>query len=1067
MHKSFSFLLGLTAITACAASARVTPANLRCEYRVNPVGIDLARPRLSWTVTSQQRDQSQSAYEILVASSAKKARRHRADIWDSGRVTSSETAHIAYGGRPLASSQEVWWSVRAWDRQGQPSAYSAPARWTTGLMQPGMEWKGQWIGLEALPGATANAAALKGLSWVWYPEDSAALNSTRYFRKRLELPVGRKVKAAHFDLTADDLFTLTVNGKEVGKSDNKYESWKDVRTIDVTSALTEGTNALAVAVQNIEAGAGLVGVLHVDFETGAPLTVPIDATWRTSQQAADGWQNAAFDDGNWVAAKAIAKMGAQPWGMVGASPSSSIPPSPFLRKTFTVTKRVRRAYAYATALGLYELHLNGQRVSNDVFRPGWTDYHKRVYYQMYDVTNMLKPGVNAAGIEVGDGWATGHDGNGGRDRYGIGRPRVNAQINIAYTDGTSDTVITDGSWKAAYGPITEQDLLDGEAYDARQELTGWDQAGFNDASWKPVDKHGVWKAKVEAYPGPTVRRVLELKPLKMTQPTPGAYVYDLGQNMVGWARLMASGQAGTKIRLRFAEMLNPDGTIYTTNLRAARCTDFYTLKGGGREVWEPNFTFRGFRYVEVTGFPGTPNLDTVTGVVASSDTPQTGSFSCSSPMVNQLQSNIEWGQRGNFLEVPTDCPQRDERCGWMGDAQIFIRTACDNADVASFFTKWMTDVEDAQRGDAFSDVSPDICCGAGTPAWGDAGVIVPWTIYHVYGDKRIILRHYDAMQRWIGWMEKNSTNLVRPAGGYGDWLNNGENTPTEVIATAYFAYSTALMAKMAHAVGKEADARHYEDLETRIKAAFNTAFVAPDGHIKGNTQTDYLLALDMDLLPEAQRAAAAKYLVDNIEKHNWHLATGFVGVGYITPTLTRFGYTDVAYRLLNNDTYPSWGFSIKHGATTIWERWDGWTPDKGFQDPGMNSFNHYSLGSVGQWMYSTVAGIDADGAGYSHILIHPRPGGGLTYAEATYNSIRGPIASNWRTTKGALQMTVTIPANTAATVYVPGTGNVMESGQPLAQVAGIKNLGVEDGATKLEIGSGTYSFSVPVAVASR
>ncbi|MBV9469764.1 MAG: family 78 glycoside hydrolase catalytic domain, partial [Abitibacteriaceae bacterium] len=960
--RSTPLLFSLIAATSSAAFAGVTPTYLRCEYRVNPMGIDTPRPRVSWTVESQHRNEAQTAYEVLVSSNERAIKRHRADLWDSGRVASDETNQIEYRGRPLNSSEEIWWSVRSWDRAGKPSAYSAPARWTTGLMRPATEWKAQWIGLESLPGVPANAAnnSLAGLSWVWYPEGNPAQNApagVRYFRHNIELPTDRKVKAAHFRLTADDQYTLYVNGKEAGKSSGEAYAWRHVGDIDVAPHLVPGANALAIAAENREAGAGVVGVLRVEFESGPPLVVPIDATWKTSQQAPDGWQTAAFNDKGWVGAKAIAKMGDQPWGALGAGTANpNIPPSPFLRKTFTLNKRVSRAYAFATALGLYELHLNGQRVSDDVFRPGWTDYKKRVYYQMYDVTPLLKRGPNAIGLMVGDGWATGHVGNGGRNRYGIGRPRVALQLNVTYTDGTTSTLITDDSWKAAYGPILEQDLLDGEAYDARQELTGWDQPTFNDASWQPVDRHDAWNAKIEAYPGVPVHRMLEIKPRQITQPTPGAYVFDMGQNMVGWARLAASGAAGTRIRLRFAEMLNPDGTIYTTNLRGARCIDYYTLKGTGREVWEPHFTFHGFRYVEVTGYPGRPTTDAITGVVAHSDTPKTGTFSCSNPMINQLQSNIEWGQRSNFLEVPTDCPQRDERLGWMGDAQIFVRTACNNMDVSSFFTKWMVDVEDAQRGDAYADVSPDVCCGAGTPAWGDAGVIVPWTIYQVYGDKRIIERHYDSMARWIDWMQKNSKDLVRPAGGYGDWLSIGANTPTEVIATAYFGYSTALMAKMAHAIGKEDDARKYETLFGQIRDAFNRAFVSADGRIKGDTQTCYLLALHMNLLPEEKRAAAAKYLVDDIEKRNWHLSTGFVGVGYMTPTLTRFGYTDVAYRLLNNDTFPSWGFSIKHGATTIWERWDGWTPDRGFQDPGMNSFNHYSLGSVGQWMFSTVAG---------------------------------------------------------------------------------------------------------------
>ncbi|MDQ3814731.1 MAG: glycoside hydrolase family 78 protein [Armatimonadota bacterium] len=1056
------------------AAAPVTVQQLRCEYRVNPLGIDVPRPRLSWILESNQRGQKQTAYQIVVAASEASLKAGQGDLWDSGKVASDETMHIPYAGRALASGQEVWWAVRVWDKDGKPLAYSTPARWTMGLMNPAEEWKAQWIGLEALPDAPAGAANLNGLSWVWFPEGNPTQNApagVRYFRKRIDLPSERKVKAARFILTADDRWTLFVNGQEVGKTKNPGDeyAWKQPATIDVKERLVAGANVLAVAAENAKVTpAGLVGRLTVEFETGEPLVLPIDASWKTAQQAPEGWQTAAFDDTAWVAAKVVAKMGDQPWGNVSPG-SSTLPPSPFLRKTFQINKPIRRAYAYATALGLYELHLNGQRVGEDIFSPGWSDYKKRVYYQTYDVTPLLKTGANAVGLIVGDGWATGHVGNGGRNRYGIGRPKVSAQINVTYTDGTTETVLTDGTWKAAYGPIVEQDLLDGEVYDATKEMPDWDRAEFNDATWQPVDVHPAWPAKIEAYPGVPVRQQMELKPKAVTQPSPGAYVFDLGQNIVGWARLAVAGaterKPGTKIRLRFAEMLNPDGTIYTTNLRGARCIDSYTLKGVGSEVWEPRFTFHGFRYVEVTGYPGTPTADAITGIVVHSDTPKVGTFACSNPMVNQLQQNIEWGQRGNFLEVPTDCPQRDERLGWMGDAQVFIRTACNNMDVASFFTKWMVDVDDDRRGPAFTDVAPDVCCGANTPAWADAGVIVPWTTYLFYGDKQIIEKHYAAMTGYIDNLRETNPNLLwekNRGSDYGDWLSIGADTPKDVIGTAYFAYSTALLARMARVVGREDDARKYETLFDGIKAAFNKAYVDANGRIKGNTQTCYLMALHMNLLPEEKRAAALQHLVSDIEAKGWHLSTGFVGVSYLNPVLSRFGRTDVAYRLLNQDTFPSWLFPVKHGATTIWERWDGWTPEKGFQNPGMNSFNHYALGSVGEWLYDTVAGIAPDPAqpGFKHIIIRPRPGGGLTWARAEYHSIHGRIAADWKTENDGLALNVTIPANTTATVYIPTTdqNKVLVDGQPLEKSQDVRFLRQEDGRAVLTVGSGSYQF---------
>nr|MDQ2731217.1 glycoside hydrolase family 78 protein [Armatimonadota bacterium] len=1056
----------------------IPPTYLRCEYKVLPTAVDSSSPRLSWILNSPQRGDRQTAYEILAASSPRLLAANKGDLWDTGKVLSDETSQVAYAGHPLGSAQECFWKVRWWNGKGQPSAYSGPAWWKMGLLQP-TDWKAKWIGRETLPAVTSPTGALfAGASWVWYPEGNPVVGvpvENRYFRRHLDLPAGRKVTSANFSLTADDQFTLWVNGKEAARSDGQTDAWRRPVTADIAKYLMDGGNTLAVEAKNTEAGAaGLLGRLVVEYEGGGRLLLNIDSQWKAGQTAGDGWQGAAFNDAAWVPAKETVAVGGGPWGNLGGGGGLILPPPPYLRKAFRINKPVRQAFIRATALGLYELHLNGQRVGDDVFTPGWTDYHKRVYYQTYDVTPMLRQGANALGVILADGWAVGHVGNGGRNRYGLVRPRLFAQMNVTYTDGTTDTVVTDGSWKSTYGPTEEADLLDGEMYDARKEMPLWDRPELNDSNWDPVDVYAAWPAQIGAYPGVPVRKARELKP-KTEWTTPGAQVYDLGQNMVGWARIAVHGPAGTQIRLRFAEMLNPDRSVYTTNMRGARATDYYILKGGPQEVWEPHFTFHGFRYVELSGLPAATPLDpnSVTGVVVHSDIPPAGTFQCSSPMVNQLQSNIQWGQRGNFLEVPTDCPQRDERCGWMGDAQIFARTACYNRDVSAFFTKWMVDVDDARRGQAYSDVSPDVCCGAGTAAWADAGIIVPWTVYQSYGDKRIIQDHYEAMTGYIAWMEQHSHNLLRPAEGYGDWLSINAGTPTDVIATAYFAYSTSLVARMARVIGKEADAVRYEGLFGRIRDAFNAAYVTADGHIKGDTQAAYLMALRFNLLPEATQAATAQLLVDDIKAKGWHLSTGFVGVGYLNPTLTSVGHTDVAYRLLNQDTFPSWGFSIKHGATTIWERWDGWTPDKGFQDPGMNSFNHYSLGSVGEWLFRSVGGIDTDPLqpGYRHIIIHPEPGGGLTWAKATYDSIRGPIASAWNLTGGKFTFDVTIPVNTTATIYIPNPASspVLESGKPIAAAEGLKLQGQQGQYTVLDAGSGTYHFSVAgdAAIAER
>jgi len=546
--------------------------------------------------------------------------------------------------------------------------------------------------------------------------------------------------------------------------------------------------------------------------------------------------------------------------------------------------------------------------------------------------------------------------------------------------------------------------------------------------------------------------------------------------------------------IRFAERLNPDGTIYTTNLRGARATDTYICKGDGEEIWQPKFTFHGFQYVELTGYPGRPGKDAITGIELTSDTPVAGAFECSDAVANRLYKNITQTQRANFIEIPTDCPQRDERLGWMGDAQIYVRTATYNTDISAFFTKWLVDVEDAQlENGAFSDVSPRKgALGGGVAAWGDAGVICPWTIYQVYGDARILARHYDAMARWIDYCKGTTKDLLRPATGYGDWLSIKADTPKDVLATAYFAHSTHLMAQIAGVLDKQDEAAKYNELFEQIKAAFNKAYVGADGRIKGDTQTVYVLALAFDLLDADKQVHARQHLVDNIKARDWHLSTGFVGTKDLMMTLTNINRADVAYRLYHNDTFPSWGFSIKHGATSIWERWDGWTPDKGFQDsfpswgfsikhgatsiwerwdgwtpdkgfqdPGMNSFAHYSFGAVAEWMFRTIGGIDTDGPGYRNIIIRPLPGGRLNFAKGRYNSINGLIATDWRLGEGNLYLNVSIPANTIATVYIPATGidNVTESGKPLDQAAGVKFLRMADNAAVCRIGSGTYRFA--------
>jgi alpha-L-rhamnosidase len=635
---------------------------------------------------------------------------------------------------------------------------------------------------------------------------------------------------------------------------------------------------------------------------------------------------------------------------------------------------------------------------------------------------------------------------------------------------------TNRSWRCQTGPILSSDFMMGELYDARREQTGWDRPGFKAKGWLTAREFAAPRAPLVAQRSEPVRITETLAPRSIAEVSPGVYICDLGQNITGWVRLRVRGKRGTRVTLRHGERLSPDGTLYTENLRRAKATDVYILKGGGREVWEPRFTFHGFQYVELTGLPAAPAPGDVLGCVVHSATPPAGGFACSHPGVNRLWLNGCWSQRDNFLSVPTDCPQRDERLGWTGDAQVFMRTATYNMNVAAFFTKWMVDVEDAQTpAGIFPDTAPRLpekkdfvgLDGLGGGAgWADAGVIVPWTLWRVYGDLRVIERHWSAMKAWLAHLARTNPDGLRSralGNNYGDWLCLPTDTAFRtrspmktLLATAYWADDAAKLAEMARALGRKTDAARYQAVFERVRAAFQRAFLKKDGRLSVETQTAYLLALAMNLLPEAVRGRAASHLVANIRAHGWHLSTGFIGISHLNPVLTEAGYPDVAYRLLLREDYPSWLYPVRHGATTIWERWNGWTARDGFFNPHMNSFNHYALGSIGEWLYRQVAGIELAEPGFKRVLLRPYPGGGLSFARAHFHSPYGRISSAWQRDGDRFTWTVDVPPNTAAEIWVPsapGTG-VREGGKPVQRAAGR----LEPGFFVCEVGSGRYAF---------
>ncbi|MBC8767711.1 family 78 glycoside hydrolase catalytic domain [Arenibacter sp. BSSL-BM3] len=753
-----------------------------------------------------------------------------------------------------------------------------------------------------------------------------------------------------------------------------------------------------------------------------------------------------------------------------------LPPARYLRKSFSLNKKIKKATAYTTALGLYELRLNGNKVGEANFLPGWTDYNKRLYYQTFDITNNLREGENVIGAVIADGWYAGYIGyallvrlDRVREFYGV-NPSFMGQIQIEYEDGSIETIASDQTWKSNEGAIREADIIMGETYDARLENAGWDTPNYDDSQWKKPKVYTYPNGKLEAYPGTQVKNTEILKPIAMTEPSPGTYVFNLGKNIAGIAELKVQGPKGTKVQLRFGEILKNDGQIQTENLRKARATDTYILKGDGVETWKPKFTYHGFQYVEVTGFPGKPTLETITGHVLSSIETDASTFGSSNAMNNTLFKNIKTTQSANFFEIPTDCPQRDERLGWTGDAEIYMRSATYNSDVAAFMTKFLVDLDDAQRWyGAYPNFAPFPYSRPNqyAPAWMDAGVIIPYNLYKVYNDTRIVEYMYKGMEKFMQFQEDASTDYLRPGGGnnWGDWLAVNEETSHDYVGASFYGYDAKLMAKMAEALGKTEDATKYANLFENIKNAFVQKYILDNGRTIEDTQTSYALALYFDLYPNDLAEKGAARLAEKIEKNGFKFSTGFLGTKHVMLALSKYGYDDISYKIFQQTEYPSWGYSVENGSTSIWERWNSYTKDDAENsdlNAKMNSFSHYAFGSVAEWMFQHAVGIDTEDAGYRNIIIKPAISKEMDYINGSYKSINGNISSAWNWKGREVQMKIEIPVNTKAKVYIPTVeiSSIKEGNKAISKVPSITILESNGEETILEIGSGTYSFRV-------
>ena len=1075
---------------------RVGPVHLQVDDMREPLGIDDATPRFSWQLEDATRGARQTAYRVLVATRTDLLTDGKADVWDSGEVSSGQSLNVKYAGPAVKPSTRYWWRVETWGSDGKGYPASEAQWWETGLLSQG--WRGAWIGWE-----TAEEAAVRKAPSMWIANPdvvpgSATPNSEQRYAYRTVVTAGKPVERAVLFATGEDTVAAWVNGERVMTAaaypPYHHLPWKKFVRADVTARMVEGRNTIAIeSVHYIDKygekrrkdAPPMIATVVFLYKDGSAAGFGSDGTWKSAVSSAEGWEKKDFDDTGWknatvwVQAKGPEEHPVlQPW----------IPDSvKVLWKSFDAGQQIKSARLYATALGTYELYLNDSPVGPETqprMAPGWTDYRERVLYQTYDITDIVKSGQNRLQALLAPGWySTSLEWLQQPNNYGDTPPALRAQLRIEYADGKVEWAETDANWKADTSFIEHSELYDGETQDLRELYRTFNRTGDGVEAGTPVEIIHPKEIKIEAQALPSIGIDQALSVVKKTEPKPGIFIYDFGQNMAGVEKLAVSGAAGTDVQVRMGEALNPDGTLYTENLRTAKATDHFILSGLAIDVLVPHFTFHGFRYIEITGVKNASDVHGVFAQVLHTDFNFTAKLKTGNAMINKLWSNILWGQRSNFVGLPTDCPQRDERLGWAADAQVFWRAASYNAGLAAFTRKFAADLRGTQVGTPYygiyapgtASISPGVAA-----AWSDAGVIIPWTSWLQTGDTSVIDENWQAMRKYVDAIDaRNPDGIWHNDSGipFGDWLSLEGRTQEDIVATAYWAYDVNMLQQMAHATGRTEAEQRYAKLEEKIRDAFQAKFVqakayipgadnspSPFGDINnpnakakgGDTQTSYVLALHMNLLPEALRGEAAGRLVKKIEENHGLLGTGFVGTPYLLEELTKTSHTKLAYDLLLSKGMPSWGYVIDHGGTTTWERWNG---DEMMDDPQMNSYNHYAYGAVADWIYRYAAGVDASplDAGFHTVVLHPVFDARLSPLEFSYASSYGEIQSGWTVNGKIVVWNVTLPANTTGRLELKAdeAAHYKVDGVRLSESPAAKKV---DGG--FELAAGSYRFEI-------